>query len=94
MPVRKAYIDKMKAQLKQAEAEIERLKARAEEAEADVKLSVQQHVEDMQHHHNKTHSLLEDIKTSGEGAWEEIKYGVDAAWQDLRKSVENAAKHF
>lgn len=94
MSMKDAYIDKMSAQLHQAEADIERLKAKAEMAEADARLTYQRHVAEMQRHYAKTHSMLSDVKAAGEHAWGNIKFGVDAAWTDLRNSVEDATKRF
>lgn len=76
MADRKAYIDKLAAQLKQWDAEIEKLEAKAQQAKAEARAEFNQRIEELRRKKTSAQNKLE-IKQASEAAWEELKAGAD-----------------
>lgn len=88
---RKAYQDKLEAQIKERAAKLEVLKAKAEQAEASAKIEYHKHIEAVSAKYEAAQTRLRELKEAGEDAWESLKTGAEKAWTDLKEAVENAA---
>lgn len=94
MSQKKAYEQKMDAQIKEWQAKIDVLKAKAEKAGADQKVKYYENIESLKAKKKNVEEKLNQLKTSGENAWDELKEGVEKAWDDLKGAVESASKKF
>lgn len=94
MSLKKAYEQKMDAQIKEWEAKIDVLKAKAEKAGADQKVKYYENIESLKAKKKTVEDKLNQLKSSSEMAWEEFKGGVEKAWDDLKEAVEKAGKKF
>jgi len=91
---RKAYEEKLDAQLKEWSAQIDLLNAKAKNAKADAKINYYKTIEALQHMEDEAGTRLNRLKTAGDGAWEEIKTGVENAWDEVRTAFHNAVSEF
>lgn len=94
MSMKQAYVEKVQARLNEWDSEIEQLKARADEAEADAKIKYYEQIETLREQQQKAQSKLDDLRASGEDAWEDMKAGVQSAWDSLEKAAKDAKSRF
>jgi uncharacterized coiled-coil DUF342 family protein len=94
MGLKEAYQDKMEAQLKEWSTKIDQLKAKADQAEAGAKIEYYKQIDGMRAKAEAARAKLNELKASGEGAWESLKGGVEGAWTDLKSSVEGTLSKF
>ena len=91
---RKAYEEKLAAQLKEWSAQIALLKAKADNAKADAKIEYYKTVDALQHKQNEAKVKLQELKTAGDGAWEDVKTGAEKAWAEVKTALHDATSRF
>ena len=91
---RKAYEEKLAAQLKEWSAQIALLKAKADNAKADAKIEYYKTVDALQHKQNEARVKLQELKTAGDGAWEDVKAGAEKAWAEVKTALHDATSRF
>ena len=91
---RKAYEEKIDAQLEEWSAQIALLKARADKAKAEVKIEYFKTIEALQHRQDDARAKLHELKTAGDEAWEDLKTGAEKAWAEVRTALQSAASKF
>jgi hypothetical protein len=91
---KKAYQEKVDAQLDEIKAQIGLLKAKAEKAKAEAKIKYNQQLEDLRQKRETVESRLEQLKMTGGEAWRELKTGVDEAMKNLENAVTDATAQF
>ena len=94
MESKDVYKAKIDAQLKEWSIRIADLKAKAELAEANVKVEYLKQVEALRVKKEKIQSKLEELKESGDDAWETLKTGVEQAALELKESINSAIAKF
>lgn len=94
MSNRDAYVEKLKAQLDQWNAEIDKLEAKGRELQADAQVSYNKRLEDLRIRRDAAAAKLKEIQEAGESAWEDLKAGTEMAWDSLREAVSSAWSHF
>ena len=91
---RKAYEEKVDAQLEEWNAQIALFKARADKAKAGAKIEYYKTIEALQHRQNNAAIKLHELKTAGDEAWEDLKTGAEKAWAEVKDAFHNAASKF
>ncbi len=91
---RDAYVEKLKAQLDEWNADIDKLAAKAAQAEAEAKIEYQNEVEDLRAKRDDVRDKLSAIRQAGEGAWEDLKEGLENSWEILKMSFTKAKSEF
>ena len=91
---RKAYEEKLDAQLKEWSAELALLKAKADKAKADAKIEYYKTIEALQGKQNDAKAKLQELKTAGDDAWEDIKKGAEKAWAEVKTAYHDATSRF
>lgn len=91
---RKAYEEKLDAQLEEWNAQIALLKARADKARAEAKIEYNKTIEALQHKQDEARTKLHEIKTAGDEAWEDMKTGAEKAWDEVKAAFHSAASKF
>ena len=91
---RKAYEEKIDAQLEEWNAQIALLKARADKARAGAKIEYNKTIEALQHRHDEARTKLHELKTAGDEAWEDLKTGAEKAWAEVKTAFHEAASKF
>jgi multidrug resistance efflux pump len=94
MEKRKAYEEKLDAQLKEWSAQIALFKARADKAKAEVKIEYYKTIEALQHRQDEAGKKLHELKTAGDEAWEDLKTGAEKAWAEVKATFHSAASKF
>jgi len=91
---RKAYEEKLDAQLKEWSAQITLLKAKADNAKADAKIEYYKTIEALQGKQNEARTKLQELKTAGDEAWEDVKKGAEKAWTEVKSAYHDATSRF
>jgi len=91
---RKAYEEKLDAQLQEWKAQIALLKAKADTAKAAAKVDYYKTIEDLQHKRHMAKTKLQELKAAGDGAWEDLKGGAEKAWTEVKTAFHDAASKF
>ena len=80
--------------MKRWTAKIDVLKAKAEKAKVEAKIKYYGEIEDLRTKQKLTKQKLQDLRESGDDAWEELRAGVDKALDDLKDALNRAASRF
>lgn len=91
---RKAYEEKLDAQLKEWSAQIALLKAKADNAKADAQLEYHKAVDAVQKKQHEAGKKLQELKTAGDEAWEDVKAGAEKAWEEVKTAIHDASSRF
>jgi predicted ATP-binding protein involved in virulence len=91
---RKAYEEKLDAQLKEWGAQLALLKARAENAKADAKNEYYKTIEILKHKQDDAATKLRELKTASDEAWEDIKTGVEKVRTEVKNAFHDASSRF
>ena len=91
---RKAYEEKLDAQLKEWSAQIALLKAKADNAKADAKIEYYKTIDVLKHKQDEARTKLQELKTTGDEAWENLKPGTAKAWDEVKIAFRRAAAKF
>ena len=89
-----AYVEKLKAQLDEWNADIDKLAARAAKAEAETKIEYQNQLDDLRTKRDDVRDKLLTVQQAGEGAWEDLKEGLENSWEILKMSFKKAKTEF
>ena len=91
---RKAYEEKLDAQLDEWSAQINVLKARADKAKAEVKIEYYKTIEVLERKQKDAKAKLQELKTAGDEAWEDLKTGAEKAWDEVKTAYREASAKF
>ena len=91
---RKAYEEKLDAQLDEWNAQIALLKAKADKGKAEAKIEYYKTIDAVQHRQGEARTKLHELKTAGDEAWEDLKTGVEKAWAEVKAAFHSAASKF
>jgi len=94
MDKRKAYEEKLDAQLEEWNAQIALLKARADKAKAEAKIEYYKTIEALQHKQDEAGTKLDELKTASDEAWEDLKTGAEKAWDEVKAAFRIAVSKF
>ncbi|MBN2033628.1 MAG: coiled coil domain-containing protein [Deltaproteobacteria bacterium] len=94
MDKRKAYEEKLDAQLQEWNAQIALLKAKAENAKADVRIDYYKTIDALEHKQDEAKTKLQELKNAGDEAWEIVKAGAEKAWAEVKTAYHEAASRF
>jgi len=91
---RKAYEEKLDAQLDQWNAQIALLKAKADKVKAETKIEYYKTIDALQHQQDDVRTKLHELKTAGDEAWEDLKIGAGKAWAEVEAAFHEATSKF
>lgn len=91
---RKAYEEKLDAQLEEWNEQIALLKARADKGKAEAKIEYYKTVKVLQHRQDEARTKLHELKTAGDEAWEDLKTGAEKTWAEVKTAFHDAASKF
>ena len=87
---RKAYEEKLAAQLQEWHAQITLLKAKAETAKAKARVEYYTNLEGLQPKWDAAQAKLQELKGAGDEAWEELKIGAEKSWAEIKTAFHEA----
>lgn len=88
------YNAKIDSQLKEMSIKIANLKAKAKLVEADLRAEYFQEVEALRARKEAVQAKLEELKKSGDEAWEALRTGLEQAASELKDAINSAASKF
>lgn len=93
---RKAYEEKLDAQLNEWKAQIALLKARADKVKvkAEAKIEYYKIIEVLHRKQDEAMTKLRELKTAGDEAWEDLKTGTEKVWAEVRTAFHEATSRF
>jgi predicted ATP-binding protein involved in virulence len=91
---RKAYEEKLDAQLKEWNAQIALLKAKADNARADAKIDYYKTIDALEHKEKEAKTKLQELRTAGDEAWEAVKVGIEKTWAEVKAAYHEGASKF
>ena len=91
---RRAFEEKLEAQMKEWNAHIDLLKAKADTAKAEVKVDYYARIEALQQKRDTAGTKLQELKAAGDEAWEDLKAGTEKAWDEVKSAFHEAAAKF
>ena len=94
MSTRDAYVQKLKAQIDDWNADISKLEAKAGQASADVRIKYEQSLDSLRAGRDQASDKLEQIQESSEDAWEEFQAGAEDLWGRTKAAVAAAKAEF
>jgi len=94
MGMKDTYEQRLQAKLEEWDAEIAKLKVKAGEVEAAAQTQYKQELEDLQERRKELEAKLEELRQSGEGAWEDIKAGIELSKDSLDQAIRSARARF
>ena len=94
MNKRDEYVDKLKAQLDQWNAEVTTWEAKAKGAQADMRIEYEMHLETFRRQRDHALEQMRRVQGASGDAWIDLMRGADDAWAKMRESFEKASSHF
>ena len=94
MGLKEDYQEKLETQLREWSGKIDQLKAAAGKLAADARVTYHRQIDALRGKQEAAQRKLQELKESGEGAWESLKAGIDRAWDELKQGVEGALTRF
>ncbi len=91
---RDEYVEKLKKQLDQWNAEISYLEARADQMSAEAKADYEQHIKDLRQQSRDAHAKLQEIQKAHLHAWEDLRAGAEQIWRTMEESFKRASSRF
>jgi multidrug resistance efflux pump len=91
---RKAYEEKVDAQLKEWSAQIALLKAKADTARAEAKIEYYKTIETLQSKQDAARTKLQELRAAGDDAWEDLKTGSEKVWADVKTAFQSSVSRF
>lgn len=89
-----AYVERLKAQLDEWNAELDNLVANARATKAEASAKFQEQLASLRRQRDDAKQKLAEIQSSAGEAWVELKQGADDAWTRLREAVRKAKSQF
>lgn len=91
MEKRKAYEEKLAAQIEEWNAQLALLNAKTHKATAETKIECCAVVEALQNKFDEATTRLQELKSASDEKWEEIKKGEENIWSDVKAAFQSAA---
>ena len=91
---KKAYQEKIEAQLKEWGAKIDELKAKAGKSGVELKMKYERQIEDLRAKQDVVQKKLREFKESGEETWEGLKTGMEKSLGELKDSFDRTISRF
>jgi len=94
MTKREEYVDKMKSQLDQWNAEAARWEEKVKHAETDMKAEYERQLEAVRSRRDEAVYNLHQLQAASADAWMDLMRGVDDAWKRVGEAMGQARSHF
>lgn len=87
MSKRDEYVERMKQQLDEWNADLEKLESRMSEAAEPVRTRLEPHLEKARASYAGARQKLGEVRGAGEEKWEEVSDEVEHVWKTLKQSI-------
>jgi len=94
MSSRDEYVEKMKTQLDQWNADIAKWEAKSHEAQAEARAEYDKRLEALKQQREQAMYQMKLLQAAAGEAWVEMMRGTDEAWARMREAFDKASSHF
>lgn len=94
MTNRDEYVEKMKTQLDQWNAEIAKWEVKSREAQAEARAEYDKRLEALKQHRDQAMYQMKLLQAAAGEAWVDMMRGTDEAWARMREAIDKAGSHF
>jgi hypothetical protein len=94
MSQRDEYIEKLKAQLDQWNAEVAKWEARSKSAQAGMRADYERQLAAFRHQRDQAMEQMRLVQAASGDAWVDLVRGADDAWTKMREAFEKTRSHF
>jgi len=94
MSKRDEYVEKLKVQLDEWNAEVRRWEAKAKGTQADVRIEYEKQLEAFRRQRDQAMEQMRQVQAAAGDAWLDLTRGADDAWAKAREAFEKARSHF
>jgi lipid II:glycine glycyltransferase (peptidoglycan interpeptide bridge formation enzyme) len=94
MSSREEYVQKLKAQLDQWNAEVAKWEEKSKSAQADMKAEYDRQLESFRSRRDEAMYQLHQVQVASSEAWVDMMKGADAAWKAMGEAFLKARSHF
>ena len=91
MSTKKAYQQKIEAEVELAQAKLDELRAEAKSSAADVRIKYENCAEELEQKITATQTKLQELHKANEDAWEHLKDNAEITWNTLSSAVQDTA---
>lgn len=91
---RNAFVQKLKAQLDEWNADINELETKADQAEVRAKIEYHKRIADLRARFKEVEDKIGELQQADEGAMENLKQGIETSWEILKASFTKAKSEF
>ena len=91
---RDEYVQKLKSQLDQWNAEAARWEAKAHEAQATMKQEAEKQLNALNSRRDEALYQLKLLQGASADAWQDMMRGSDQAWKNMHEAFSRAKSHF
>jgi len=94
MSKRDEYVEKMKSQLDEWNAQVAKWEAKTQEAQAGARGEYEKQLEAFRRQRDQALEQMRRVKGAAGDAWIDLARGADDAWAKMREAFEKARSHF
>ncbi|HEY7656503.1 MAG TPA: hypothetical protein VH881_06535 [Burkholderiales bacterium] len=94
MSKRDEYVEKLKKQLDQWNAEVAKWEEKTRQAQAGMRVEYDKQLQAFRHQRDQALEHMRRIQSSSGEAWIDLMRGADDAWARMREAFEKARSHF
>jgi len=94
MSKRDDYVDKLKVQLDQWNAEVAKWEVQAKEAQASMHAEYEKQLTAFRQKRDQAIEQMRKVQSASGDAWMELARGADESWGKMREAFEKARLHF
>jgi len=91
---REEYVQKLKSQLDQWNAEAAKWEARAKDAQATMKQEAEKQLNALNSRRDEALYQLKLLQGASTDAWQDMMRGADDAWKNMHEAFNRAKSHF
>ena len=94
MNKRDEYVENLKKQLDQWNAEVTKWEGKARQAEAGMRAEYEKQLQAYRHQRDQALEQMRRIQSASGEAWVDLMRGADDAWAKMREAFEKARSNF
>jgi hypothetical protein len=91
---RDEYVQKLKSQLDQWNAEAKKWEAKAQQAQSTMKQEAEKQLSTLQSRRDEAMYQLKLLQNASTDAWQDMMRGADQAWKNMHEAFSRAKSHF
>ena len=91
MGVNSDYIARMKAQLRQWDADLDALGARSETGSTETRAATHERIKELRASREAAQKAFQQMRAAGEAAGAPLKAGMEEAWKTIQKGLQRAS---